>query len=220
MELIDSTEPPALVWSGERSPRLSRGELVRKSYHVLGGAVTFVIRYLTPRTLVIASIIVLLWNMSLWFLMPNRGRMFWRSNERVRGVPTGVILYSISGLALSIIFFHAKWMTAAISAILGFGDGLATIAGRLIGGPALPWNRNKRWSGSAAFVLFGGTSAAAVIAWTLQASFLSAVPIAAALAVICGIVESLRLPVDDNISVPLAGAIALPLLAMLPALAV
>src|SRR5260370_952470 len=126
MELIDSAELQPLAWSGRPEPRLSRGELVRKSYHILGGAGTVMIRVLTPKTLVIASLIVLLWNATLWFLMPNRGRMFWRANERARGVPAGVILYSISGLALSIVFFHTKWMTAAISAVLGFGDGLAT----------------------------------------------------------------------------------------------
>ncbi|MCU1244326.1 MAG: putative rane protein [Acidobacteria bacterium] len=220
MELIDATASRPLVWASDAQPRLTRGELVRKSYHVLGGAVTFVIRYLTPRTLLIASAIVLLWNTSLWFLMPNRGRMFWRSNERSRGVPTGVILYSISGLLLAIVFFHTKWMTAAISAVLGFGDGLATIIGRLIGGPVLPWNRTKSWAGSAAFVLFGSSSSAAVIAWTLHGSFLSALPIGLALASICAAVESLPLPIDDNITVPLAGALSLPLLAMLPALAV
>lgn len=72
MELIDATASRPLVWASDAQPRLTRGELVRKSYHVLGGAVTFVIRYLTPRTLLIASAIVLLWNTSLWFLMPNQ----------------------------------------------------------------------------------------------------------------------------------------------------
>jgi dolichol kinase len=59
-----------------------------------------------------------------------------------------------------------------------------------------------------------------VIAWTLHGRFLSALPIGLALASICAAVESLPLPIDDNITVPLAGALSLPLLAMLPALAV
>jgi uncharacterized protein (TIGR00297 family) len=69
-------------------------------------------------------------------------------------------------------------------------------------------------------VVFGGLGAALLIAWTsrlpldLQAWHVPrTLGVALALAVICAIVESLPTEVDDNLTVPLVGALSLPLLA-------
>jgi dolichol kinase len=123
-------------------------------------------------------------------------------------------------LGLCIVFFNHMWMTAAIWGVLAFGDGMATIVGRTTGGPRLPWNISKGWYGSLTFVLFGTLGAAALIAWTRGVPFLPTLPLAASLALACAVAESLPLTVDDNITVPVAGAIALPLLAMVPFLAI
>ena len=49
-------------------------------------------------------------------------------------------------------------IVAAAWGILAVGDGMATLAGRHVGGPRMPWNREKTVAGSAAFVLFGGAA--------------------------------------------------------------
>lgn len=43
--------------------------------------------------------------------------------------------------------------------ILSLGDGAATLGGLRLGGPALPWNARKSWTGLACFCLGGGTLA-------------------------------------------------------------
>jgi dolichol kinase len=48
--------------------------------------------------------------------------------------------------------------------ILAVGDGIATLAGRALGGPRWPWNREKTLSGSAAFAI-GGAVGGIFLAW-------------------------------------------------------
>lgn len=206
--------------------RLTVDMIARKLFHINGGSLTWFIRWLRPTTLIGFTVFLLLLNR---YIMPRlaTGRTFWhwerfwRESERRKGTPSGILVYCLSILALSIIFFNAKWMTAAIWGVLAYGDGVAELAGRGIGGPKLPWNAKKSWVGSFAFVLVGGLAASGLIAWTLKGVFFAgAAPLGFALAAVCALAESLPIPLDDNITVPAAGAIALPLLAMVPALAI
>jgi dolichol kinase len=214
--------PPPLAAAGVPVRRidLSRGELMRKSYHILAGLTAFAIRAVSPMTMVIVLIGFVVWNTFVWRFVPRSFRAMWRPTEHTKGVPSGIVVYCISVLALCIIFYNHMWMTAAIWGVLAFGDGMATIVGCTTGGPRLPWNTRKGLYGSLAFVLFGTLGAAALIAWTRGVGFVPALPLAASLALACAVAESLPLPVDDNITVPLAGAVALPLLAMVPFLAI
>jgi dolichol kinase len=216
IELSGLFPPPIDAGATPRRIDLSRGEMMRKSYHILAGLTAFAIRFVTPMTRVIVLIGFVLWNTFVWRFVPSSFRRMWRPTEHTKGAPSGIIVYCISVLALCIVFFNHMWMTAAIWGVLAFGDGMATIVGRAIGGPRLPWNNRKGWYGSLSFVLFGTLGAAALIAWTRGVPFLPTLPLAASLAIVCAVVESLPLPLDDNITVPLAGAIALPLLAMVP----
>jgi uncharacterized protein (TIGR00297 family) len=84
----------------------------------------------------------------------------------------------------------------------------------------LPWNASKGWAGVVAFVLFGTAAAALLAAWTLRLPLAAAaahwprtIGVALALALVCALVESLPTTLDDNVTVPLATALALPLLA-------
>jgi uncharacterized protein (TIGR00297 family) len=152
------------------------------------------------------------------YLLPRMGgRGLLRAPERDHGIPPGILLYPLAVLALVLVFRHDLWMAAAVWGILAFGDGMATVVGLAAGGPRLPWNAAKTWAGSLAFVVFGATSAAVLLVWTLR------LPISAAfaprilvltvpLALLCALVESAPTTLDDNLTVPLAGAAALPLL--------
>ena len=193
-------------------PRIKMGEVARKLLHMWGGTCAFLIRILTPERMVMLAVAVLILN---WVIMPPLGgRVFWRKNEKTRGVPIGILLYCFSLIALTLIFFQHKWMAATIWGILAFGDGAATIAGRVLGGPRLPWNANKGWAGSITFFVFASVSSVALISWTKRVPYPSVILLGIAIALVCAIVESLPLKLDDNVTVPLAGAIALPLLAI------
>jgi uncharacterized protein (TIGR00297 family) len=97
---------------------------------------------------------------------------------------------------------------------------MAGLVGQLAGGPRLPWNARKGWAGLVAFVLFGASAAAFLSAWVarlpLDADALHwphTVGAALALAAVCALVESLPTTLDDNVTVPLATMLTLPLIA-------
>ena len=48
---------------------------------------------------------------------------------------------------------------------MSLGDGCSNIFGKAYGKRKLPWNPEKSWAGSAAFVLFGGLGAAILMWW-------------------------------------------------------
>jgi uncharacterized protein (TIGR00297 family) len=123
-------------------------------------------------------------------------------------------------LGLILVFHDRLWMAAAGWGILAVGDGMAGLVGQAAGGPRLPWNASKGWAGVVAFVLFGTAAAALLAAWTLRLPLAAAaahwprtIGVALALALVCALVESLPTTLDDNVTVPLATALALPLLA-------
>jgi uncharacterized protein (TIGR00297 family) len=110
-------------------------------------------------------------------------------------------------------------MAAAIWGVLALGDGMASLLGQAVGGPRLPWNPRKGWVGFSAFVLFGLFGAGLLTAWTLRlplGAWASPTILALAipLALACALVESMPTALDDNLTVPIAGACVLPLLVM------
>jgi uncharacterized protein (TIGR00297 family) len=87
---------------------------------------------------------------------------------------------------------------------MALGDGMATVAGEALVGPALPWNRRKTWPGFISFVVAGTVGAYILTRWT--ASKISpgkTLIVCAAAALLGAVVESLPLALDDNITVPL-----------------
>ena len=221
------TTPPEVEVAAEpREPRLTGEMIARKLFHINGGTLTWFIRWLRPQTLLAFTLFLLVLNK---WIMPRLAtgktfwhwEKFWRESERKKGTPSGILVYCVSIVCLAIIFFNAKWMTAAIWGVLAYGDGMAELVGRGVGGPKLPWNAKKSWAGTLAFVLFGGVTAAGLMAWTLRGVFFAdTAALGFCLAAVCALAESLPINVDDNITVPLAGAIALPLLSLIPALAI
>jgi dolichol kinase len=100
--------------------------------------------------------------------------------------------------------------------VLAFGDGSATLGGLLLGGPTLPWNEGKSWSGLACFVVFG--SLAASLAYWGETHFNPEAlgpPVTLLTAVICGasaatasaIAESIPSRISDNIRVGVTAAV-------------
>ncbi len=104
--------------------------------------------------------------------------------------------------------------------MLAVGDGMASLVGQGLGGPRLPWNASKGWAGFLAFVFFGTLAAAVLSAWTARLPLDPfawhagrTLGVAFVVTLGCALVESLPSTMDDNLTVPLAGALLFPLVA-------
>jgi uncharacterized protein (TIGR00297 family) len=190
-------------------PGLTRREVVRKLVHMAVGGIAFAVVYLGPFYSALCGLAALLGNL---FVLPRLGSKYlWRGHEEERGVSIGIVLYPFSVLVLLLVFWQRLEVAAAVWGILAFGDGMASLAGKGLGGPALPWNPRKSWSGTLAYFFFGGAGAAALLGHTLlnqgaPANWPFWIAAAAASAAFAAFIESLPLGVDDNLSVPLLTA--------------
>ena len=206
-------------------------ELARKGVHVAMGGFAFALRWLSPGQAMLFAAVALAFN--LFVLHRLTGRRLLREGERARGWSAGIAIYPAVVLAALVVFADRLELAAAVWALLAFGDGMATVVGVVVGGPRLPWNRDKTWSGFAAFVLYGTAGAALVIPWVQRAaldaaaagttvdhvgaSFISgATSDLAFLLVGCtvaacaaALAESAETGIDDNIIVPLVGGLTL-----------
>jgi len=190
---------------------LPRGELKRKLVHIGVGSFALALRFLTPIQAALCAVAAFFFN---WQVLPRiGGKSMWRDGELVKGRARGILLYPLSVLGLILVFHDREWMAAAIWGLLALGDGMASIVGQVLRGPRLPWNDSKGWLGLIAFVLFGTLGAFGLAVWTKPdldptTTFL----IALALSFLSGLVESMDTTLDDNLTVPVAAAILLPLL--------
>lgn len=131
--------------------------------------------------------------------------------------------YSILGYSgsvlLMLLFFPVNTELAlTVLAILAFGDGCATLGGKLFGGRRLPWNSRKSFAGLICF-LFCGTIMGAIIYWceanhrqlpavAIPVRFASAALCAFIATTVAAIVESIPLRTNDNLNVGVAASLA------------
>jgi uncharacterized protein (TIGR00297 family) len=195
---------------------LSAPEARRKAVHVAVGGFAFLLRVLSWWQAALVAVAGFVFN---WLIFPRvGGKSLWRKHEHEAGYAHGVVVYPLAVLALILVFRGEPWMATVVWGVLAFGDGMAALIGMAIGGRRLPWNAEKSWAGSLAFVLFGGVAASVLMAWTLRlpiASWASPriLAVTVPLVLACALVESIPTTLDDNITVPLAGALLVPLLA-------
>ena len=187
----------------------ARTEYARQVVHMAMGGFALALRYLTWWQSALLAGAAIAFNL---LVLPHVGGTYlYRSSEFARGFPAGILLYPISVLLLILIFPHRPDIAAAAWAILAVGDGMSTIVGRAIGGRPIPWNREKTWAGSIAFVVFGSLAGVTLAWWCRDAVnpppplwFCVTAPITAALCAAAA--ESLPIRLDDNVSVPVAAA--------------
>ncbi len=196
------------------SARTARGfsETPRQLLHMTMGSFALLLRVLPWWQAALCAVAALLFN--LVALPRLGGRTFYRQADTLRGFPLGILLYPLSVLLLILLFPHRLDIAAAAWGILAVGDGVATLVGSRSRGPRLPWNTDKSWAGTAAFVV-GGSAAGVFLAWWTRPAiapppalaFVFAAPIVAAIA--AAGVESLAVRLDDNVSVPAIAALVL-----------
>jgi uncharacterized protein (TIGR00297 family) len=197
---------------------LSRGELARKAIHIGCVGFAFLLRDMTPAQAALMAAAAFLFN---WQVLPRiGGKSLWRGADRERGYPGGILFYPLAVLGLVLWFWHSLPLAAAAWGILAVGDGMASLVGQALGGPRLPWNPAKGWAGSLAFVVFGTLAAAVLLAWTARLPLDPhawhagrTLGVSLGVTLLCALVESAPTTLDDNLTVPLAAALALPLFA-------
>jgi len=186
-------------------------ESLRKALHVGIGFGALLLRFLPwPWVAGVCAVAIF----SNWLVLH---RLFGaRISRHERGWDAGTVLYPAMVLLLVLMFRDDVVPIGVGWATLAFGDGFAGLVGKSVGGPRLPWNREKSWSGFAAFLAFGFVGSIFIARWlTPPHTFLALELIVAGAVLVAGIVESLKTNIDDNIKVPLtAGVVAWALLHM------
>jgi uncharacterized protein (TIGR00297 family) len=191
-------------------PSAAGSEVKRKVVHIGVGSIALLLRYLTWPQAALMAIAAFLFN---WLVLPRiGGKGLWRGHEQEKGYPLGILLYPLSVLGLILVFRDRLWIAAALWGVLAWGDGMASLLGQALVGPRLPWNPRKGWIGFEAFILFGSLAASFLAAWTERRSFPDHLALLLVVTFGCALVETLPTTLDDNLTVPLAGACLLPLL--------
>lgn len=190
---------------------LTAEELGRKLLHIAVGTIAFSLHYLGSFWAAVLALVAISFNV---FLLPRvGGRRLWREHEAEAGHSLGMVLYPTTVLLLILVFWTRLEVAAAAWGILAFGDGMAAIVGMAFGRAKLPWNPDKSWAGTLAYVVFGTAGAAALLLWTppepgrYELTFAIAVCLAAS--VLAAILESLPQGLDDNLGVPLVSGLFL-----------
>ncbi len=205
-------------------PTMSGGEILRKLIHISTGLLALLLPWLTRWQAAGICGAAFLMN---WMVLPRVTRHYLeRDEDRKRGYAAGILLYPLSVGALCVLFGSRMEVVAAAWGLLAVGDGFATLAGKGLGGPVLPWNPDKRLAGLVAFALAGGAGATILFLWVenplwaggstdiggVRNHLLRVVAMCALAAAIAAIVETLRTGINDNLSVPLmAGGVLMSL---------
>jgi uncharacterized protein (TIGR00297 family) len=186
-------------------------ETARQIVHMSMSVFALLLRVLTWWQAALCALAALVFNA---VVLPRAGgRTIIRPADASRGYPFGILIYPVSVLLLILAFPARLDIAASAWGILAFGDGAATLVGRRWGRHRLGWNPDKSVEGLLAFMLAGGGAAVFFAWWTAPAitpapgpTFIIVAPVVAAVA--AGLVETVPVALDDNISVPAsAGAV-------------
>lgn len=152
--------------------------------------------------------------MNIYVLPSLSGHALERARDRRQGVAWGIVFYPLSVLILTLVFASRLEIAAAGWALMAFGDGMATLVGKSLPRPRMPWNRDKSVAGAVALFFCGGGTAWLLYLFVAQGHGRHPDPLlvlaaVAATAALAAILESLPTGVDDNLLVPLAGGVVL-----------
>ena len=188
------------------------GESKRQIEHMLFIGFAFLLRYLSVTQAVICALAAVAYSL---FGSPRLNKAGVREDEIARGFSPGKLYYALAVLALILIFRERMHVAAGAWAVMALGDGASNLAGRAWGRRKLPWSKNKTWVGTAAFFLASWVGAFLLVIWTAAGTGIDLPGEVAVLAICAGasgfaaLVESLPLPVDDNLTCPAAAAVVL-----------
>ena len=198
-------------------------ELVRKTLHIGVIVLALPLHWLSWWYGIAFAVAAFIWNA---LGMPRYFRFTFREDEIKAGYSVGMLSYPIVVLILVVIF--PLPIAASQWAALSIGDGFATLFGEAFGTKKLPWNKDKSYAGTFAFIFFASIGStfffwfvlsnveASSFLWQGRAMLQHLTTFSTAeMFLICfvssvagAIFESLPYqPIDDNVSAPLFGAI-------------
>jgi uncharacterized protein (TIGR00297 family) len=175
--------------------KLTASEWRRKAIRAGTGVFALTLRWLDWREAALAAFAALLFNV---FVLPRFGRGIYR--EGARRWDVGIVAYPASVLVLLLVF-RGRYLpiAASIWAMMAFGDPAASIFGRLVGGPRLPWNRSKTWIGLFADWAFAAAASVAVFRFVAARELtLESVALLVGGSGLFALLESLAAGIDDN----------------------
>jgi uncharacterized protein (TIGR00297 family) len=177
----------------------------RRIVHAGSGLLALLLKRLTLPQAALVAAVACLFN---YFVLPRIGASLFRSAERRRPLESGIHLYPVAVLLLLLLFGWRMEVAAAAWVIFAFGDPAASAAGERFGRAKLPWNHDKSWAGSLAFVAAAGLAGFGIL------RFMGRPPLEAAWLIVPTVlfatfVESLPWRLNDNLSVPLLSALFL-----------
>src|SRR5688572_18837075 len=200
----DSESRGGLKMTAERG--ISAAEWKRKAVHAGTGLFALTFRWLDWKAAAALALAALLFNL---FVMPRFGRELYR--DPARRFDPGIVAYAAAVLALVVLLGdHYLAIAAAVWAMMAFGDPAAAVAGELVGGPTLPWNRSKRWIGLAANWAAGATASILVFRFVSARPLeLVAVVLLVGAAAVYAFLETVRAGIDDNLVAAVPTALVL-----------
>src|SRR5579859_538980 len=183
-------------------------EYRRQLVHIVMGAFALLLRWLSWGQALALAGTALVFNLGV---LPRVAHSLYRPGDRERAAH-GIVFYPLAVLILIACFPRRPDIAAAAWGILAAGDGVATLAGRAIGGARWPWSPDKTVVGTLFFVV-AGTLAGCGLAWWCRPTGDPAVPglfavlVPPVAAIAAGLVETIPVKLDDNLSVAaVAGA--------------
>ncbi|MFA6955604.1 MAG: DUF92 domain-containing protein [Thermoanaerobaculia bacterium] len=187
-----------------RATNQGYSEIRRKAVHIGLGFIAFSLGVLPWTIAAGCAFAAIVFNL---LILPRMGGGAIARSER--GTDLGIVLYPLSVFLLIVTFRHEPLIAAVGWIALAFGDGMATVIGRNLGGPRVPWNRQKGVLGSLGF--FEVALPVAWVATRVIESSETLIPKLMTVFVAIGvamIVESLDSGIDDNLTVPFAAALS------------
>jgi uncharacterized protein (TIGR00297 family) len=184
---------------------LTPAEWKRKAVHAGIGLFALTLRWLDWRVAAACALAAVLFNV---IILPRFARGLYR--DPAARHDAGIVAYPAMVLLL-ILVFSGKHIpiAAAVWAMMAFGDPAASIAGRIVGGPALPWNPVKTWVGLLSNWAVGGATAVLVFLFVSRREpAADSVAILVIGAAIYAFLESVRAGIDDNLVGALPTALA------------
>ncbi|MDA0834962.1 MAG: hypothetical protein O2955_07665 [Planctomycetota bacterium] len=206
---LAQSSPTPLIDPLVVEPRLSTTEIRRRICHVLPGLLPLILwnfAHKDPLAPILRSIIfTLIGGIGIGIYFAQK----FISRDGEKNWPQAVIGYAASVLGTIVLFPAHLELGFTVLAILAFGDGMATLGGKLLRGPAIPWNRDKTWAGLTCFIVCAGFMSS-LIYWgeaNPRVSWFTAA--------LCGVIptltaafaETLPLRLNDNIRVGATAAV-------------
>jgi dolichol kinase len=217
------TQPQSLAARLAVRPAIRRGEILRKTIHMLPGVVPFAFFAIPhPHTLpwyslVIVSVVTAL--LTLVYIASKK--IVERPNEH--NFYSTCLSYPACILGMLLAFPQHPEFACVLVVILALGDGSACLGGKFFGGRKLPWNSDKTWAGTACFIAVAAP--VATIAYFLESNVDSlaawgaggpitvpltmAVACATAATLVASLAESWETKVTDNLRVGVAASVTL-----------